>query len=728
MELTNDDCSFDPTPKLKSSPLPFLFISFNQNDTNCIYCGEKFINSLLCFQQKYCKKCLSCYITNINDNNRYLDIYLYTKNLECSEHEISKTIEPQNIQECCRNCFKILCFKQIPVDTLFNYILKRNPYYNLYKNVIKSEEHCKLCGKSFYQGTYHYKEREFKMCSDCYLISSGCIKSVTNEKPIPVIYLPWWHNISHCEACKLLLTFTSDCQKYCENCLIFYIGCRYCLTTSVIFGATIQSQCKKCKRTTPIIFDIAKISTGNNNLDDLLSELRLDIHNNLKITEFIGTIDNYILPYSIDNSIYQDVRAEMEWIPFSQFTDVKEIAKGGFGIIYRATWLDGSMHYNSYFYKDRLRKRDEVVILKRFENSKDIDKSFLNELKSNQYCYQIKHHIVKIYGFTKDPKFDDYILVMQYALGGDLHNYLQKHFTNITWNKKKLSILSQISEGLETIHQAEFIHRDFHSGNILSNDYHSSKRHQWQIGDLGLSQPVNKPSSNNEIYGVIPYIAPEIFKRSSFSKESDVYCMGMIMWELTTGRKPFDNVEHDINLIHKILDGERPEITEDTPECYANLMKSCWNPDPKKRPIITEIRKTIGKWFYRNENIKQFDQAEIKRKELMNLKKLGPEFCENPHQKAIFTSRSLSPFISEYSSINSSSSSINFSKGYTSMELDFDIDIERSKVHGTKRNIEELDIDSHGDDDDTSTKLDKSPDFFHRFVKNETTIKDFLTN
>ncbi|RIA84973.1 hypothetical protein C1645_782933, partial [Glomus cerebriforme] len=66
--------------------------------------------------------------------------------------------------------------------------------------------------------------------------------------------------------------------------------------------------------------------------------------------------------------------------------------------------------------------------------------------------------------------------------------------------------------------------------------------------------------------------------------------MGMIMWELTTGCKPFANVEHDIHLIYNILNGERPKITEDTPKCYADLMKSCWDDDPKKRPSITEIR------------------------------------------------------------------------------------------------------------------------------------------
>ncbi|CAB5364574.1 unnamed protein product [Rhizophagus irregularis] len=69
-------------------------------------------------------------------------------------------------------------------------------------------------------------------------------------------------------------------------------------------------------------------------------------------------------------------------------------------------------------------------------------------------------------------------------------------------------------------------------------------------------------------------------------------------------------------------------------------------------------------------NIEQFDQAEIKRAELIGSKKLGPEFSEVPHPKAIYTSRSLSPYISECSSI----SSIYSSKDYISRELEFDID------------------------------------------------------
>src|SRR6266542_6496726 len=124
MELvdTNNENSFDPTPKSNSSPVPILFVSFNRNDKNCIHCGDKYAEAL-CFQynnykfyhQKYCKKCLSSYITEITDNKIYLDVH-YTMNIECGEHEISRTKEPKNIQECCRNCLKILCFKQLPAN------------------------------------------------------------------------------------------------------------------------------------------------------------------------------------------------------------------------------------------------------------------------------------------------------------------------------------------------------------------------------------------------------------------------------------------------------------------------------------------------------------------------------------------------------------------------------------------------------------------------------------
>ncbi len=169
---------------------------------------------------------------------------------------------------------------------------------------------------------------------------------------------------------------------------------------------------------------------------------------------------------------------------------------------------------------------------------------------------------------------------------------------------------------------------------------------------MGLSQPANKTLSNNGIYGVIPYIAPEIFKGANFSKESDIYSMGMIMWELTTGCKPFANIEHDSDLIYKIINGKRPEITNDTPEDFANLMKKCWNSDPKKRPSAKKICEILNLWSNMENDVEKFNQAEEIRLELIKSKMLGPGFNEKPHSKAIYTSRPLSSLINSSSMIS----------------------------------------------------------------------------
>ncbi|RIA91091.1 hypothetical protein C1645_132552 [Glomus cerebriforme] len=144
MELNkNNENSFDPTPKLKSSPIPITFVSFNRCDYNCNYCGEEYTETVFGnYLQKYCKNCLSRYITDITDNDTYLDVYFYTKTLECNEHEISGTKEPQNIQECCTNCLEILLFKQIPTNSLFfhHFIHSAEPdYTSICNNVIESK-------------------------------------------------------------------------------------------------------------------------------------------------------------------------------------------------------------------------------------------------------------------------------------------------------------------------------------------------------------------------------------------------------------------------------------------------------------------------------------------------------------------------------------------------------------------------------------------------------------
>ncbi|RIA87934.1 hypothetical protein C1645_263312 [Glomus cerebriforme] len=264
-----DLISYSQTTNLKnheisSSDIPIIFTPFNNNENKCHYCNRIYYITYL-FQQKYCKHCLYLYIKyTANNNMNNMDIvYINTKYTRLD-------FCTQNIQEWCSDCSEILHFNQIITNHKFNM-----NYYEK-QNVRKV---CKLCKKVIYQKISSNKVIEFRLCSDCYQISSGW-KESTSTKPIPILYLPWWDAVGHCIICDQILKFESDSQKWCSHCIIIYNGCRYCLTTNIIFGITDQSQCRKCKRVSFITID-----TGNI-IEDFLISTKINTHNHNQIVNY----------------------------------------------------------------------------------------------------------------------------------------------------------------------------------------------------------------------------------------------------------------------------------------------------------------------------------------------------------------------------------------------------------------------------------------------------------
>ena len=171
---------------------------------------------------------------------------------------------------------------------------------------------------------------------------------------------------------------------------------------------------------------------------------------------------------------------------------------------------------------------------------------------------------------------------------------------------------------------------------------------------MGLCQQVvDKKDNPNEVYGVIPYLAPEVLSGESHIKESDIYSFGMIMWEFTTGRKPFHDRPHDSYLIMDILAGKRPKITNDTPEFYVELMKRCWDHNPENRPTAREIEDSL--WEYNQGNIdrtkekeKIIELAETKRQQII---KISDTKNYKHHPKSFYTSRLLNESIQQAESL-----------------------------------------------------------------------------
>ncbi|POG71973.1 kinase-like domain-containing protein [Rhizophagus irregularis DAOM 181602=DAOM 197198] len=245
--------------------------------------------------------------------------------------------------------------------------------------------------------------------------------------------------------------------------------------------------------------------------------------------------------------------------------------------------------------------------------------------------------IIYFYGFTKDPDTLKYMVVIDYANKGNLRGNLTRIIKN-NWDQK-LYMLCEIISGLNSIHEQNLIHCDFHDGNILNHN-----EDKIYVSDLGLCQPVKSFLKEYNIYGVVPFMAPEVLRGKSYTPASDIYSFSMIMWEFTSGTPPFNNRAHDIQLSLSICKGERPEIIENTPQCYVDLMKKCWDEDPLNRPSSKEVLKTIIKWIGlpSNKKIKDIDkELKCNIMEFINAPIGHNILTTESHPQACYTSRIL---------------------------------------------------------------------------------------
>jgi serine/threonine protein kinase len=246
-----------------------------------------------------------------------------------------------------------------------------------------------------------------------------------------------------------------------------------------------------------------------------------------------------------------------------------------------------------------------------------------------------------------------YYIITEFAENGNLREYLRNN-PNLSW-EDRLYIVWDISLDLERIHKAGLVHRDIHAGNILhtgkvshyDNDGIEVHNGVAYISDFGLSMAACLLHNNKkEIYGVVPYMAPEVFYGKGYSMESDIYSIGIVMWEIASGYPPFAHVPHDVHLAKDIYDGKRPEPTPNAPPFYLQLMQSCWHKDPSKRPKAVDIGEMIEEqWelcLQSGQEKMQHIETEEKQKAASKIDSYTFDFS------AIYTSQSTSTIASLY--------------------------------------------------------------------------------
>ncbi|GBB95108.1 hypothetical protein RclHR1_02480007 [Rhizophagus clarus] len=243
------------------------------------------------------------------------------------------------------------------------------------------------------------------------------------------------------------------------------------------------------------------------------------------------------------------------------------------------------------------------VALKKLKNF-NIEK-FVSEVQMHTTCHSNKN-IVRFLGLTKEESEASYIMIFEYADRNNLRMFLQKN-ANLKWDiKLKLSL--DISKGLLHLHSLNVAHRDLKSNDIVINQDHYG--YIAKITDFSRAKMLSDDRNDNDtdrVIGPIPFTDPKCLNDPKHYRKdlrSDIYSLGVILWEISSGRVPFESFMpdsrgefRDLCLTFEIIGGLRERHVPHTPEGYVKLYKRCYDNEPDERPdieTVIEVLKTIS--------------------------------------------------------------------------------------------------------------------------------------
>jgi WD40 repeat protein/serine/threonine protein kinase len=234
------------------------------------------------------------------------------------------------------------------------------------------------------------------------------------------------------------------------------------------------------------------------------------------------------------------------------------IGHGGFGTVYRAS--------------QPLVKREVAikVIAPQYVKNPDFIRRF--EVEAQLVARLESIHIVPLYDYWRDP--EGAYLVMRWLRGGNLFQSLRKS----TWTLEETALLlEQIGAALNVAHRNGVIHRDIKPANILLDEERNAFLADFGIAAEAVEENGGKP---DQIVGSPPYMSPEQILREPLSPQSDIYSLGIVLFEMLTGTLPYD-ADTDYKVLNKHLNEPMPSVQERSAGLPNELNAVIWKATAK---------------------------------------------------------------------------------------------------------------------------------------------------
>ena len=257
----------------------------------------------------------------------------------------------------------------------------------------------------------------------------------------------------------------------------------------------------------------------------------------------------------------------------------KRIGKGSFSTVYKGIDSDTG----------------KVCAVKEI-NLDNLDKHLDNIKKETNLLRKLNHrNIVKLYDVVFDKVYNNVYLILEYQENGDLSKFLNKKPLKEMYAKK---YLKQLADGLKYLLDNNILHRDLKPQNILLTNNYDLK-----ITDFGFARHVdkNKEMVIQTLCGTPMYMAPEIMKYKKYDIKSDLWSVGVIMYQMLFGKLPYD-AKNFLDLI-KSIEKKPIKLPDyiDISEGCKDLLFKLLNKEPRKRINWNEFFEHY--WFDSDETI-----------------------------------------------------------------------------------------------------------------------------